>query len=1064
MNRKKLFRLVMCGAMFLASASVFTACKDYDDDINDLQSQVDALNKELSTKYSALQSGLDAANAAITKAQADIVKAQSAADAAQGDATLALTNAAAAMSVAQTNKTAIETAMGLIADLQANKVDQSVYDAKMTEIDATLETVTGQLKTINGAIEGINTQLAALEAFQAEMEALKLEETLAGLQTQIDAAVEALETAKAELQAQIDTNATDIEALQKDLGDLGTLVDSINTNLNTLFSSRLTSLVHCPSLYVEGIQTLEAFTIQYQPWRANGTQCPTDTTVVTVPPTALTDYYFANPTSVKAESIESINVLFETAESRADAVATPLLSVADGAYSITDGKLAVNFTYTPEADEAATRAGNSTTLTMFAIQAQIPGTSVDANPVFVTSDFVSLEQGVITPQIYNLTSNPVVGASSFYYPSSDATTANIAIAQVAYTSSLDLTTIAGVASLTGNILEDYANYGLTLSFDTVNYTTGTGTSAVNQTAGSKVTGTTIALVEPAASSVGLKPMVKATLTAANGDIVDIAYFLIQWTSPAPTTPLAFEFNVDYNPLGVNKCDTTFTDSISAADLASIYAAVGLDQATFNNVYTTMVNGSSVTTPLAGIQAQGLLKNLTVPTDADSLGYITYINYNATTKTNYLQYALSMANAEPTQAEYIATVATRTAYGAFVSLLDGTKLPFSVTFNIKLPSILFGGEYNDTYWTGVASSTNASKYGTINGTVWDDAIYGHNQYTATQFIANLMKGYVPSSASVSSLVANGDTAQFVFDAATIAEEFGAFWTVSDDGKTLSYYTEKDNKGKPTGTPVPAAYIGKGGNAELADSLLILATATGANIATGSAPITVESPTAGAQALLALGQNIPVNLVAQYGGKCTTSMNAISATIDQFGISMIQPVTMTTTVPTNASFSDKQQLGDTIKVASLVTLTGWGDTGVILNQGKATTSTANLAQWFGVTSVVWDLANATTNLTINAGGGIVAPTASTDYSTWTTKWSDVAAKGIYTLKTVAGTIPAGTGSIATTESVVFINNGTQIAKSFQVAIPVYAVTLWNTQLYDVNQPSVVFTIAPPATVGN
>ena len=40
--KKRIFGMLLMGAMVFASMSMFTSCKDYDDDINNLQSQIDS--------------------------------------------------------------------------------------------------------------------------------------------------------------------------------------------------------------------------------------------------------------------------------------------------------------------------------------------------------------------------------------------------------------------------------------------------------------------------------------------------------------------------------------------------------------------------------------------------------------------------------------------------------------------------------------------------------------------------------------------------------------------------------------------------------------------------------------------------------------------------------------------------------------------------------------------------------------------------------------------------------------------------------------------------------------
>ena len=83
MKRKSFSKLLMV-ALVIASVSSFVSCKDYDDDINNLQKQIDA--KAAITQIETLQSQL--------------ASAQSAAQAAQADATKALADAAAAAKTA----------------------------------------------------------------------------------------------------------------------------------------------------------------------------------------------------------------------------------------------------------------------------------------------------------------------------------------------------------------------------------------------------------------------------------------------------------------------------------------------------------------------------------------------------------------------------------------------------------------------------------------------------------------------------------------------------------------------------------------------------------------------------------------------------------------------------------------------------------------------------------------------------------------------------------------------------------------------------------------------------
>jgi peptidoglycan hydrolase CwlO-like protein len=45
--KRKYFSALLMGALTIASVSTFTSCKDYDDDISNLQQQIDSNEKQL---------------------------------------------------------------------------------------------------------------------------------------------------------------------------------------------------------------------------------------------------------------------------------------------------------------------------------------------------------------------------------------------------------------------------------------------------------------------------------------------------------------------------------------------------------------------------------------------------------------------------------------------------------------------------------------------------------------------------------------------------------------------------------------------------------------------------------------------------------------------------------------------------------------------------------------------------------------------------------------------------------------------------------------------------------
>ncbi|MFR5269844.1 MAG: hypothetical protein ACLTGI_02955 [Hoylesella buccalis] len=99
--RKKILSTLLMGALVTASMSTFTSCKDYDDDINNLQTQIDALTPlktvktELQTEIANLQKQLETKDAQLQEA---ITKLQTAGEAQAKQITEKVTKLAADVS------------------------------------------------------------------------------------------------------------------------------------------------------------------------------------------------------------------------------------------------------------------------------------------------------------------------------------------------------------------------------------------------------------------------------------------------------------------------------------------------------------------------------------------------------------------------------------------------------------------------------------------------------------------------------------------------------------------------------------------------------------------------------------------------------------------------------------------------------------------------------------------------------------------------------------------------------------------------------------------------------
>ncbi|MBO4892352.1 MAG: hypothetical protein J5502_07050 [Prevotella sp.] len=169
--KRKIFSKLLMGAFLIASVSSFVSCKDYDDDINNLQKQIDA---------AALKADL---NALQTNLAAQIAAAQSAAERAQAAA-----EAAAATANNAATKDALE-AVKTIASNAGTQAAQAIADAANAKAAADAAQATA-----NNA--GTAAEKAAADAAKAIADAAAAQNTANVAQTAAAAAQEAAKVAQ----------------------------------------------------------------------------------------------------------------------------------------------------------------------------------------------------------------------------------------------------------------------------------------------------------------------------------------------------------------------------------------------------------------------------------------------------------------------------------------------------------------------------------------------------------------------------------------------------------------------------------------------------------------------------------------------------------------------------------------------------------------------------------------------------------------------------------------------------------------------------------------------------
>ena len=154
---KKFLSAILFGALMVTATGTFVSCKDYDDDIKDLQGQIDKLvtPETLNTQITQLQANIDAAKQSATSELATAKAALEAAIAGKADAAV-ITNLTEKVTAAQTKVDNLEEKLGTI-ESTLNSVKSDVDSlkanagkAEMAEIDRRIKELRNELLAIIG--------------------------------------------------------------------------------------------------------------------------------------------------------------------------------------------------------------------------------------------------------------------------------------------------------------------------------------------------------------------------------------------------------------------------------------------------------------------------------------------------------------------------------------------------------------------------------------------------------------------------------------------------------------------------------------------------------------------------------------------------------------------------------------------------------------------------------------------------------------------------------------------------------------------------------------------------
>lgn len=259
--KKKFLSSLLFAALVGGAVSTFTACKDYDDDINNIQKQVDQLEALKATQTAVdeaiknLKSQLEAADAQLKTALESQIG-----DKADKTALAALEGRVATL---ETKVATLEGLKSELTEMINKKADKEYVDG----LYAGLITVDGKLgekllPLVQNEVDALKN--GAVKNLDMQLEAISKMTTAEGVSPLVDA----INALKANI------GETDIQQLAVDMQNLSIEIDKYNAELNlltVLCKQGLRSLVFQPKAYYWGVEATRLFTLDNKKYTLGGT-------------------------------------------------------------------------------------------------------------------------------------------------------------------------------------------------------------------------------------------------------------------------------------------------------------------------------------------------------------------------------------------------------------------------------------------------------------------------------------------------------------------------------------------------------------------------------------------------------------------------------------------------------------------------------------------------------------------------------------------------------------------------------------------------------------------------
>lgn len=607
--KKTFLSVALLSTMALSMPLSFTSCKDYDDDITEINGTTDDLQNQLKTIQAAIDSNKAIADAAKAAAEASAKAAQEAAD--KGDK--ATEEAQKAMAIANEAKAAAAEAKAealaeIAAQLQAaDAKNQEQFNAILSR----LEGVESKLSGLDA--DQIDKAIQAVEAIQVQLKAFEKYTTLLDQLAAYPALIQDVKDAK----ANIESLTTRVEAAEKSIEALEKLSQAINDSLpagvNTIagvIAQRLTSVTLIPDLYVGGIPTIAFESAKYNSlqlvdgeWKVTA-----NSKVYAIHNGETTAQYRLNPGNVGAEDVvmDELGFVSKIAVSRADEAVNDVVAYVPGSGKVdANGILTVNLTK-PVSNSGSLNFNDNR---IYTVSLRVPIAKkhlfTNEGAAFVYSEYTRVEETYFQPELF-ATPKVLEAAGSHFADSTtiyNSTVGQMVGYKLCYKDQLDLNELvqgcAFVADRDPNAagthtpmtLEKLKSYGFDVVFSIAKGKYEPNTEdKTNQQAFAKLDGTTLTPIVPTGAgdnqaSIGKEPIIHILLVdTKNNTVVDSRYVKIQYTkekmTPLPFTVASFNenlsckdsyvFTVTWQQMMDNALSKYPTNGISKHDFLAIY--------------------------------------------------------------------------------------------------------------------------------------------------------------------------------------------------------------------------------------------------------------------------------------------------------------------------------------------------------------------------------------------------------------------------------------------------------------------------------------------------------------